>query len=152
MVHSIFFKVPEIQVSYNPKFRAVERPEIITAKDAYQIFIQEWDLGKIAYQEELKILLLNTKSRVLGIVHIASGSTNGIIADPRIIFSAALKACAAGVILCHCHPSGELVPSAQDRCMTDKLKAGGRILDIKIIDHLIISRDEYYSFSDQGIL
>lgn len=152
MVHSKSLNVAEVQITYNPKFKATERPKVLTSKEAYDIFIQKWDLGKIAYQEEFKILLLNTKSRVLGIVHISSGGFNGTVADPKIIFSAALKACASGIILCHSHSSAELYPSTEDRCITNQLKACGRFLDIKIIDHLIISKDGYYSFTDEGIL
>lgn len=146
------FNVAEIQITYQPKFKVAERPRISSSKDAYEILIHQWDLGKIGFQEEFKILLLNTKNRVLGLVPISSGSFNRTVADPKIIFSAALKACASGIILCHSHPSTELYPSLDDMGFTHKLKAGGKLLDLEILDHLIISRDAYYSFGDNGIL
>lgn len=151
MVQSAALKVAEIQISYHPKFKAAERPKICSSKDAYDIFKQEWDLGKIFFQEEFKMLLLNQKNRVLGIVHLSSGGLDSTIADPKIIFSAALKACASGIILCHSHPSGELYPSIQDYGLTNKLQAGGKLLDLNILDHLIITKDSYYSFAENGI-
>ncbi len=152
MVQSASFKVAKLQITYNPKFKVAERSRISTSKDAYNILIQQWDLGKIEFQEEFKILLLNRRNRVLGIVHISSGGFSGTVADPKIIFSSALKSCASGIILCHCHPSDELDPSMEDRNVTNKLKAGGKLLDLEILDHLIISKDDYYSFTDEGVL
>jgi len=89
---------------------------------------------------------------VLGIVHISSGGLSGTVADPKVIFTSALKACASGIILCHNHPSGELDPSNEDLSLTRRLVDAGKMLDLKILDHLIISEDNYYSFGDDGIL
>lgn len=108
--------------------------------------------NKIELVEEFKILLLNWRNRVLGLVHISSGGFSGTIADPKVIFAAALKACASGIILCHCNPSGELDPSREDIALTNKLKDGGALLDVKILDHLIISKDSFYSFADEGLI
>ena len=89
---------------------------------------------------------------MLGIVHISSGGLSGTVADPKVIFTSALKACASGIILCHNHPSGELDPSNEDLSLTRRLVDAGKMLDLKILDHLIISEDNYYSFGDDGIL
>lgn len=152
MVQSELFNVAEVEITYNPKFKVSERPQINSSKQAYQILIQQWDKGKIELIEEFKILLLNRRNRVLGIVHISSGGFSGTIADPKVIFSAALKACASGIILCHSHPSGELDPSREDIALTNKLSNGGALLDLKILDHLVISKDSFYSFTDEGLL
>lgn len=152
MVQSELLKVAEVEITYNPKFKVSERPQINSSKQAYQILIQQWDKGKIELIEEFKILLLNRRNRVLGIVHISSGGFSGTIADPKVIFSAALKACASGIILCHSHPSGELDPSREDIALTNKLSNGGALLDLKILDHLIISKDSFYSFTDEGLM
>lgn len=146
------FKVAEIEVSYKPHYKVAERPQISSSNDAYEIFIQQWSMSKIELVEEFKILLLNRRNRVLGVVHISSGGFSGTIADPKVIFAAALKACASGIILCHCHPSGELDPSREDITLTNKLKDGGVLLDLKILDHLIISKDSFYSFADEGLM
>ena len=152
VLQSKLLKVAEVEITYRPKFKVSERPQISKSQDAYDILVQQWDKGKIELLEEFKILLLNRRNRVLGIVHISSGGLSGTVADPKVIFTAALKACASGIILCHNHPSGELNPSSEDLALTRRLVEAGNILDLKILDHLIISADGYYSFGDEGIL
>lgn len=117
------FKVAEIEISYKPHYKVTERPQISSSNDAYEIFIQQWSMSKIELVEEFKILLLNRRNRVLGVVHISSGGFSGTIADPKVIFAAALKACASGIILCHCHPSRELDPSREDVALTTSKKS-----------------------------
>ena len=152
VIQSELLKVAEVEITYRPKFKVSERPQISKSKDAYDILMQQWDFGKIALLEEFKILLLNRRNRVLGIVHISSGGLSGTVADPKVIFTAALKGCASGIILCHNHPSGELDPSNEDLSLTRRLVDAGKMLDLKILDHLIICDDRYYSFGDEGIL
>jgi DNA repair protein RadC len=152
VIQSELLKVAEVKITYRPKFKVSERPQISQSKDAYDILIQHWDKGKIALLEEFKILLLNRRNRVLGIVHISTGGYSGTVADTKVIFTAALKACASGIILCHNHPSGELDPSNEDLIMTRRLKEAGKLLDLNILDHLVISQYGYYSFGDDGIL
>lgn len=74
------------------------------------------------------------------------------VADAKLIFAAAIKAGACEIVLCHNHPSGELTPSKADQQLTSHLKEGGKYLDIKILDHLIVTTEEYYSFADEGLL
>ncbi|MBC8987732.1 JAB domain-containing protein [Pedobacter sp. N36a] len=152
MVQSKLFKVAEVEITYKPKFKVSERPQISSSNDSYQILIQQWDLGKMGLLEEFKILLLNRRNRVLGLVNISQGGFSGTIADPKVIFISALKACASGLILCHNHPSGEFDPSREDIALTKKLKSGGALLDITVLDHLIIGADGFYSFADEGII
>ena len=149
---SELLQVTEVEITYRPKFKVSERPQISRSQHAYNILISQWDLGKIELLEEFKILLLNRRNRVLGIVHISSGGYRGTVADPKVIFTAGLKACASGIILCHNHPSGELDPSAEDLALTKRLKEAGKLLDLQILDHLIIGREKYYSFGDEGIM
>jgi DNA repair protein RadC len=77
---------------------------------------------------------------------------SGSIADIRIIFQAAIKANASGLIICHCHPSGNLNPSESDIKLTQKIKEAGNLMDIQLLDHLILTSESYYSFSDNGLL
>ncbi len=146
------FQVSEINVSYMPKFKASERPKISSSKDAFQILFNNWDMGKISFQEQFKILLLNRANRVLGIYEVSSGGMSGTMADPKLIFAAALKSCACGIVLSHNHPSGNLTPSQADISLTKKLTSAASFLDIKIYDHLIVANEGYYSFADEGIL
>lgn len=146
------FQVSEISVSYRPKFKASERPNISSSKDCYNILSQSWDCNKIELLEQFKIMLLNRANRVLGIYEVSSGGMAGTVADPKLIFSIALKACATSIILAHNHPSGNLKPSQADINLTRKMKDGGNLLDIVVLDHLIITSESYYSFADEGLL
>jgi DNA repair protein RadC len=146
------FKVAEVEISYKPNYKVSERPQISKSKDAYQILIQQWNMHKIELLEEFKIILMNRRNRVLGVVDISQGGLSGTVADPKVIFAAALKSCASGIILAHNHPSGELDPSREDIALTNKIKAGAELLDLKVLDHLIISKDSYYSFADEGLM
>ena len=112
----------------------------------------QWDLDKIDLLEEFKIVLLNRSNKVLGITSISQGGVSGTMADPKLIFGTALKAAASYIILVHNHPSGNLRPSNEDIKLTKKLVEGGKLLDILVVDHLIISKDDYYSFCDDGTL
>jgi len=106
---SELLQVAEVEITYRPKFKVSERPQISRSQDAYRILIQEWDSGKIELLEEFKILLLNRRNRVLGIVKVSSGGFSGTVADPKVIFTAGLKACASGIILCHNQDQAEFL-------------------------------------------
>jgi len=97
-------------------------------------------------------MLLNRAYKVLGIVPISRGGIGGTVVDLKLIFGTAFKAGASNIILAHNHPSGNLLPSNQDLALTKKIVAAGNIVDIKIIEHLIITNEGYYSFSDEGLL
>jgi DNA repair protein RadC len=84
--------------------------------------------------------------------NVSNGGITGTVADPRLIFIAALKANAVALVLCHNHPSGSLNPSTADRELTRKMAQAGSLLEIKVLDHLILSSESYYSFADEGLL
>jgi len=88
----------------------------------------------------------------LGIVDISIGGVSATLVDPKVIFAVALKSGASGVILCHNHPSEELQPGKADADLTKRLQQGGRLLDIEILDHLIVSKNSFYSFADEGLM
>jgi len=145
-------KVAEVELIYRNKVKASERPAIATSKDCYHLLRQSWDENKIELLEQFKILLLNRGNKVLGIFEVSAGGITGTVVDPRIIFSAALKANATSIILAHNHPSGNLKPSAADKELTSRMKAAGQILEIRVWDHLIITNDGYFSFADEGLM
>src|SRR4051794_15271284 len=142
----------EVELIYKSKIKASERPTIQSSKDAYQVLLNSWDEGKIEYVEQFVILLLNRANKVLGVYKVSSGGVTGTVADPKQIFTAALKCNACSLILSHNHPSGNLKPSRQDEELTRKIKEAGSFLDIKVLDHLIITNESYYSFADEGLL
>jgi DNA repair protein RadC len=143
--------VAEVQLVYKSKVKAANRPKIKVSADAFNVLQHHWNYELIDFVEEFKVLLLNRAHRVLGIVEISKGGMAGTIADPKVIFVAALTAAASGIILVHNHPSGNLEPSSADIALTRKLRGGGEMLDIEILDHIILTRDGYISFADEGI-
>ncbi|WP_431294138.1 JAB domain-containing protein [Pedobacter sp. P26] len=151
-MENLSFKVAEIEISYHPAFKLAELPQVTSAQEAYGVLMERWDKGRLELLEEFKVILLNRRARVLGVVNISQGGLSGTLADPKVIFAVALKACASGMILAHNHPSGELSPSDADISLTRKLKSGGEILEISVNDHLIVSRYGFYSFLDEGMM
>ncbi|MBA4853450.1 RadC family protein [Emticicia sp. BO119] len=146
------YRVSEIGIHYKYKVPYKDRVHINSPSVAYDVLRLAWDQNKIELLEQFKILLLDNRSNCLGLVDIASGSINSCIVDTRLLFSAALKAKASGIILAHNHPSGSLTPSENDKKLTEKICEGGKILDIAIFDHLIVSPQSYYSFADNGLM
>lgn len=101
--------------------------------------------------EEFWILLLNTSNLVLKKLKISSGGVSGTVVDTRIIFKAAIDHHASSIIMCHNHPSGNLTPSEADKKITKNMKEAGKIMEIMLLDHLIITENGFYSFVDEGI-
>ncbi len=144
--------VSEIQLVYRTSVKPSERPKISSSLSAYDILLQAWDDDKIEFIEQFKILLLNKGNKVLGIYEISTGGISGTVVDVRLIFAAALKANASGIIMAHNHPSGTLIASQADNEITRKVVQAGKLLDIPVLDHLIITSEGYYSFADEGSL
>ena len=143
-------KVAEIKVSYsntNP-----EKVKVTNSQIMFDLVIKYWDLDIIEFQEEVKIILLNRANIVLGIYEMSKGGISGTVVDIRIILGVALKCSACNIIMIHNHPSGKLVPSDADKSITRKLKEACDLLEISLLDHLIITKEGYYSFSDEGAM
>jgi DNA repair protein RadC len=102
--------------------------------------------------EVFAVLFLNRANKVNHFEIVSEGGITGTVADPRIILRKALEEDAVNIILCHNHPSGSLKPSRADEELTYKIKEAAKYFDIKVLDHLIVSDDGYYSFADEGIL
>jgi DNA repair protein RadC len=103
-------------------------------------------------REVFAILFLNRANKVNHFEIISEGGITDTIADPRIILKKALEEDATSIVLCHNHPSGSTKPSKADEELTNKIKEAARYFDIKVLDHVIVSEDGYYSFADEGIL
>lgn len=102
--------------------------------------------------EVFAIVFLNKSNKVKHFEVISKGGINHTIVDPRIIFLKALEVQATSMVLCHNHPSGSLRPSRADEEITARLKSAGKLLDIEVVDHLIVSDEGYYSFADEGMM
>ena len=128
---------------------SLEKPVVTSSSDvaAYlQTSLRDYK------HEVFAVIFLNRANKINEFRIISEGGITGTVADPRIILRTALEKEAVSIILCHNHPSGSLKPSKADEELTWKIKEAARYFDIKVLDHLIVSDDGYYSFADEGIL
>jgi DNA repair protein RadC len=146
------YQVAEIQLTYKSNVKPSQRPRISGSKDAFTILKENWDQGKIEFVEQFKAMFMNRANKVLGILDVSTGGVTGTVADPRVIFAAAIKAGACGFIVAHNHPSGNLLASQSDIELTKRLKEGGKILEIQLLDHVIVTTEGYFSFADEGLI
>lgn len=145
-------KVAEVQLSYRPKIKASDRPKVRSASDAYQILMQCWDKDKLQLVEQCKVMLIDRANRVLGVADISSGGMACTVVDPKLIFASALKSAASALLIAHSHPSCNLLPSEADKRLTERIKAGCKILEITFFDHLIVTAEGFTSFANEGLL
>lgn len=125
------------------------RPKITCSSDSYTILSSSMeDLNT----EVFKIILLSRGNKVIKICTISEGGVSGTVVDPKVIFKQAIDNLASGIILSHNHPSGNLKPSKADINITKRLVEAGKLLEIQVLDHLIISESGYYSFMDEGMI
>jgi DNA repair protein RadC len=117
-----------------------------------QEYIRQFYLDDINVFESAFILLLNSANITIGYAKISQGGITGTVVDPRLVAKYAVESLAVGVILAHNHPSGNLKPSTPDKVLTDKVKEGLKYLDIKLLDHIILTNDGYYSMMEEGDL
>ena len=143
-------EVAEIRVAYSTN--DTPRVKITSVDVAYEILLSSWDMDTIELQEEFKILLLNRANEVLGLYPLSKGGITGTVVDQRLIFAVALKCNATGIIMCHNHPSGKLLPSEADITLTKSIGKCADLLEINLLDHLIITKNGFYSFSNEGKL
>jgi len=145
------YNIAEIEISYKYNICFAEREKITSSNCAYQIGL-EYSREHLEHYESFNIIFLNNSNQVLGVSQISKGGITGTLCDIRILFQSLLKANAVAFIVYHNHPSGTLRPSEADKALTKKIKDAGEFLDIKLLDHLIITPDSFYSFADEGIL
>lgn len=143
--------VSEIEISYKPAIGS--KPEVTSSSDAYLIFKKHYPESQIALKEYFVVMYLNQANRVIGVQKLSEGGLTSAVADVRLLFGTALKILATGIVVSHNHPSGNTRPSLQDRNLTKQVKEAGKLLDIKLLDHLIITPDDQYiSMADNGDL
>ena len=131
--------------------RAEDSVELVNITSSKLVFeIMQPIIGELSH-EEFWVLFLNNSNKVISKSQLSKGGITGTIVDVRLVFKLALESGATGLILCHNHPSGNLKPSDADKEITKKLKRAGESLDVKVLDHLIITETKYYSFVDEGI-
>lgn len=122
---------------------------IKNSKDAFEYFYMR--MADIEH-EQFWVMLLNPANKVIKLAKVSDGGINGTSADPKRIFKIALENNATAMMLCHNHPSGNVLPSDHDKVLTRNIINGGKLLEIKILDHIIIGIDKYFSFADSGLI
>ncbi|PWB24293.1 RadC family protein [Flavobacterium sp. HTF] len=128
--------------------KAVETTKITSSNKAFELM--QPIIGDLPH-EEFWVLFLNNSNNVISKSQLSKGGIGGTTVDVRLIFKLAFEKCATALILCHNHPSGSLIPSDADKQITRKIREAGSKLDVKILDHVIITESKYYSFVDEGI-
>lgn len=128
---------------------AMEKLKINSSQSVFEIM--QPIIGELKH-EEFWIIFLNNANKILLKAQASKGGITGTVVDVRLVFKRALELSATGIILCHNHPSGNLKPSMSDIQLTKKIKKGGEVLDIKVLDHLIIAEEKYFSFADEALL
>ena len=127
----------------------IDRQKISSSQDVYEIF---HPLLADLPHEEFWIVLLNRSNKVIERIKISQGGISGTVTDVRLILRTALEKLASSLILCHNHPSGNQQPSDADIAITQKVKESGKLMDIALLDHIIVTDGSYYSFADEGIM
>jgi DNA repair protein RadC len=143
--------VPEIKIRYtrSPK---VFLGKVSTSKDVAVFIRKIYPRGTLQLQEQVFVIYLNNANEILGYYRHTVGTITSTIADVRLIMATALLSVSVAIIMAHNHPSGKQYPSAEDIDFTNRVKAAGQILNVTLLDHIIITRHGYYSFSDNGML
>ncbi len=144
--------IPEFEIKLKIKGKKSELKQIRGSEDAAEICRMCFDEGKINWIEEFIVIGLNRANKVQGFYKVSSGGVTGTVADPRIVFQFALLSNATSIIIAHNHPSGNLKPSDADITLTKKMKQSGEALDIKLLDHIIVTDEGYTSLSDEGVI
>lgn len=144
------YQVGEVELSYRPTIR--QKRKIRMASDVYDLLLPTFRKGTIGYKEYFKVVFLNQGQEILGYTQISEGGLTETSVDVRIILQAALLVNATALILAHNHPSGNLRPSQQDISLTEQVRKAADLMRIKVIDHIILTDGNYYSFADEGLL
>jgi DNA repair protein RadC len=145
-------KLPQIEISI--KYKGTKKADLETissSNDIYTILKMLFNQNTIDWTEEVILICLSRANKVMGYYKVSAGGITATVVDPKVIFTIALN-CAGttNIILAHNHPSGNLTASNEDNAITQKIKNVGEMLDIKLLDHLIVTSDGYYSYNDEG--
>ncbi|MBS1629530.1 MAG: strawberry notch family protein [Bacteroidetes bacterium] len=145
-------EIPELNVTYTRANARVFKGNIRSAQDVADFLKTTLGKDEIELQEQFIVLYLNQKCDIIGYYRHSRGGITATVADVRLIIGAALKCAAVSMAIAHNHPSGNLTPSEADHKLTEKLREGAKLVDIRLLDHLILTRERYFSFAEEGLL
>ena len=144
------FKVAEVQLSYRNTVPYKKRTQITNAKEAYKVLLKIHNDDTIDYTESFRVIYLNQSNHVLGCRTISEGGLTNTQSDIRTIMQGALLTNAVAMIIAHNHPSGNVTPSEKDIKITSQINKAAKLLDLQLLDHIIYTRETYFSFADDG--
>lgn len=144
--------INELAITYSRK--EISHNSIKNSAAVYEMLKEIFSSTQSAIElkEYFFMILLNRANKVIGYYKLSEGGISGTVVDLRLGFGTALKGLASGIIMAHNHPSGNLCPSEEDKRLTKKFVEAGKLLDIAVLDHLIVTNDGYYSFADEGLI
>ena len=144
------YNLPELQITY--KVEKYDFPKISDSRMVHDVLMSFWDKDAMSYQEHFAMLLLNAANEVIGYKVISQGGMSSTVVDIKLIMGIAIKSLASSIILSHNHPSGNMKASRSDEKITDRVNKACKLMDIKLLDHLIVGECGYLSFADDGLI
>ena len=142
--------VSEVELTYKNNVPYNQRQKISNSQGAYEILTNLFPENTMDYRETFIVLYLNRANQVLGYSVISQGGTSNTTVDIKMVIQTALLANASCIMLAHNHPSGNIQPSSDDNRITKRIMEAAKLFDITVLDHLIITNENYYSFTDNG--
>ena len=144
--------INELAITYSRK--EISQNSIKNSAAVYNLIKEIYSntQSEIELKEYFFMILLNRANKVIGYYKLSEGGISGTVVDLRLAFGTALKGLASGIIITHNHPSGNLSPSEEDKRLTKKFVEAGKLLDIAVLDHLIVTNNGYYSFADERLI
>jgi DNA repair protein RadC len=142
--------ITALELGKRRQFEQIDiKPKITSSKDVYHLM--QPIIGELLH-EEFWVLYLNNSNTVIAKEQISKGGLTATLVDVRVLFKKAIETMSVAIVICHNHPSEKLNPSKSDIVLTNKIEEAAKILDIKLLDHLIITQKSYFSFADEGKL
>jgi DNA repair protein RadC len=147
------FSINEITTSYKRAFQVSDRPKITTPESLYEL-LKNYEplMDLISYREMFLVVYTNNSNTILSIQRVGEGGFTATTVDLRIIIQSALMQCATGLFIVHNHPSGNLKASKADKDITKQIKDAANFFNIKLLDHLIVTNENFYSFMENDLL
>lgn len=144
------YKFPKIKVKVS--VTKGDKVTITSPEKMVEVMRSIFDADTILWTEEVIMVCLNRANDVVGYYRVSSGGFSGTVLDPRVVMTIALQNACSSIILAHNHPSGNLKPSEGDKSITEKIKNACSFFDMKLLDHLIITDESYFSFNENGLI
>lgn len=148
MMH-IFFRAGELGLTY--KREAPDLHKVTSSRHIYE-FIKPYFSDTIEVQESFYVIGLSRSNHIRSVFRLSTGGAAGTVADPKLIFARLLLDNCAAFIMAHNHPSGNPKPSMADRRLTENCTKAGKVLDLPLLDHIIVTTEQYTSFADKGLI